>query len=687
MLISTNNILQSIQSSTKIDNDPTKDTNKESIKDKQASTILNSTSNEFKNQSQIKTVQDMVQNVLKELSSNTTSNQSALNSLKNSSVLQDLGSLSKDIQPLTTMIKDEPKLAKFEPVLNQFMTSVKDLDAKTLETKIKQTGIFLESKLLNQAKTTTIDKPLKQLLQDLKSELNKLDIPQAKPILEKITNIESNIKDTPKVLQQEIKDVATQIKQIDPKQLSSNKKDILNKLQGLNTKLEQLNTKPIIQQQNSIDIKSTTNTNIQESIPTQPKVTPQIKEVLTQIKQLVDKLPNGSETTQINRSIDNLISANKQDIQIPIQNSKADAVQLAPLKDALKVLDSIKQPIEELSLQTKTSNMSMVKKQEIVQVDTKLQTTIEQIKVKLDPNQQNQNMQMKDLENLQTNVKDLLQNIKQNPTIRAVLQDINPTFQSSMQNIIDQPKIILPNQQILSQDNLSQNIKNIVNQIKQNIDTQTTQLSQNQSTPLQQLANKLDTMISQPLQNSLLLTPTNQENTKQIISNDMKAVLLVLKEEASSIDTPQAKEIVKQADKMIGQIEYFQALSYASATQSTFLPFIWDSMEEGQISFKKLKEDKFFVQINLTLKEYGKIDLMVILHNQNQLDISMFAQKDEFKNIVQENMPKLKQSINKAGLIASNIRLLDMQKDDDVKKQADHFVEQQQIGQGISIRV
>ncbi len=681
MLISTTNILQSIQSSSKVDNSGNKDVSKESIKNKQASTILDSMPKEFKNQTQSKTVQDMVQNVLKQLSSKTTSNQSALNSLKNSSVLQDLGTLSKDIQPLTTLIKDEPKLSKYEPVLNQFMTSVKDLDAKTLESKIKQTGIFLESKLLNQAKTTKIAQPLKQILTDIKNELIKLDIPQTKPILSKLEQIQTNIKDTPKVLQQDIKDIATSIKQINPQDISSQIKQSVLKLDNLATKLEQtVQTLP----------KEVANKTAEPK-----KLDIQLKDILVQIKDTIKQIPTLQNSTALNKTIDTILVKNQnttpqaqqqienEDIKVPANIIKEAKV---VLQDAIKVLNNIKQPIQDFTQQVKSSNENAITKQQITQIDSKVQTMIKDITVKLE-----QNIQPKQIQSLQTDIKEVLTQVKQNPTIRAVLQNINPTFTSTIQTIIDQPKITIQNElNNMNTNSFTQNIKQIVTMLKQNINNMEQNNSNQNSTqslPLMQLANKLDTMISQPLQNSLLLTPTNQENTKQIISNDMKAVLLQLKDDASSVDTPQSKDIIKHVDKMIGQIEYFQALSYANATQSTFLPFIWDSMEEGEISFKKLKEDKFFVQINLKLKEYGKLDLMVILHDENQLDISIFAQKDEFKKIVQENMQQLKQAINKADLIPVNIRLLDIQKDEDIKNETNSFVNDQQIGQGISIRV
>ena len=40
-------------------------------------------------------------------------------------------------------------------------------------------------------------------------------------------------------------------------------------------------------------------------------------------------------------------------------------------------------------------------------------------------------------------------------------------------------------------------------------------------------------------------------------------------------------------------------------------------LEDGNISMKKADEDKFYCQINLTLKDFGKVDLMLCMIKTN----------------------------------------------------------------------
>jgi hypothetical protein len=681
MQISTNNLLQSIQSSSKIDNSVNKNTNGASIKDKQTSTLLNLTTVTQNDQSQPKQIQDIVQNVLKQLANKETSKQNASNILKNSSVLKQTATLSNDLQNLTTMLKNEPNLVKYENNLKQFLTTIKDLDGVKLEQSIKQSGIFLESKLENLSKNTTINQPLKQLLEDIKVELKKLDTPQSKQLAKTIENIQSNPKLAPKDVQENLKQVVDQIKQIKPEQLTQNTKQIVVKIDNLNQKLQQ-----------SIPKIDTT------QIENNSQLNKETKELLNEIKQTINRLPNvqnKNDLQNIKQTINNILDPKLENKTTQIQNSIQPKLENVNnlVQSSLKLINNIKQPINDVATQIKSSNLSVVQKQDIINIDSKVQSLVKDLN-----NISIENLSTKQVQNLQQKINDLLISIKQNPEIKANLQNINPMTQSSIDNILSMPKIV-PSQQSLMPtlaNDISSNIKNVVDMIKQNITKPSNNnLSQpaNQkadSFPILQLANKLETLLSAPVQNSAILTTTNQEITKQVISNDLKAVLLQLQDDIKStqnIDSANTKEIIKQVDKLIGQIEYFQALSYANATQSTFLPFIWDSMQEGEISFKKLKEDKFFVQINLKLKEYGKLDLMVILHDKNQLDISMFTQKDELKQKVQDNIQSLKYSINKSGLIATNIRLLDLQKDDEIKTKTNNFVQEQQIGHGISIKV
>ena len=112
-------------------------------------------------------------------------------------------------------------------------------------------------------------------------------------------------------------------------------------------------------------------------------------------------------------------------------------------------------------------------------------------------------------------------------------------------------------------------------------------------------------------------------------------------------------------------------------------------LEDGSISMKKKDEEKFYCQINLTLKEFGKVDLMLSLYDKNKLDLTIYAQKEEFKTEIRENIQKLKIALNSVDLIPVNIKLLDMKDEKEKETPSQVYLNNsynQTINSGIDIR-
>ena len=86
------------------------------------------------------------------------------------------------------------------------------------------------------------------------------------------------------------------------------------------------------------------------------------------------------------------------------------------------------------------------------------------------------------------------------------------------------------------------------------------------------------------------------------IQNDMKALLLQVQGELTSKIDSNSQETLKQIDRLITQIEYHQLQSLVSNSNNVYIPFLWDILDEGSISMKKIDEDKFYCEINLSLK-------------------------------------------------------------------------------------
>jgi len=115
-------------------------------------------------------------------------------------------------------------------------------------------------------------------------------------------------------------------------------------------------------------------------------------------------------------------------------------------------------------------------------------------------------------------------------------------------------------------------------------------------------------------------------------------------------------------------------------------------LEDGNILMKKTDEEKFFCQINLTLKDFGKVDLMLGLYDKNKLDMTIYAQREHFKTTIRDNMQKLKIALNNVDLIPVNIKLLDMKEENSKEKPIEIYTENSynqnfDLNSGINIRV
>ncbi|MCX6074275.1 MAG: flagellar hook-length control protein FliK [Campylobacterales bacterium] len=138
------------------------------------------------------------------------------------------------------------------------------------------------------------------------------------------------------------------------------------------------------------------------------------------------------------------------------------------------------------------------------------------------------------------------------------------------------------------------------------------------------------------------------------LHHDLKAQLLSLREEVK-----ESPKIQEQIDQLTTQIDYQQLLSHLSSSTSLYLPFEWDQLQQGSLSIKKAKGDKFYCEINLTLKEYGEMTLIMGLYDENQLEIQVQTEKKELKTLIQEHLGELRAVLVEAGITPRSIRIYD----------------------------
>ena len=147
------------------------------------------------------------------------------------------------------------------------------------------------------------------------------------------------------------------------------------------------------------------------------------------------------------------------------------------------------------------------------------------------------------------------------------------------------------------------------------------------------------------------ITTKSQSEISKVLNQDVKSTLLNISEKSQNAQS------VNAANKMVSQIEMHQMVSSLQGGIQTYMPYIWDGVEGGNVAFKQGKKDKFYAQIDLNFKKFGQINVMVGLVDKRYIDLSVATQTNEFKELILGNSSELKQAISKLGLIVSNFNI------------------------------
>lgn len=515
--------------------------------------------------------------ILKELFTSlkdgTKSNSTIENMLKNSATFKELGNVSTNLSSLVDELSTDENLQKFKPVLENFLKDVKNLDANALKEQIKNSGIFLESKL-----SQTPNSKLENVLTQLQNLVKDINTPQAKQVNELIDKLLQNIKTQT--------NTNTQVSQN-----STATNEFTNNLKTLTSSLQNLN--------NSLN-------------PTQ---TQNLSNLANQLKSLIN------EGTLVESKIENSTNLTDKTTNLANNTTLKDSINL----QTKELLTQIKNDISQ--------NPNMIQNKNILPMIDNL--------LKMD------NLFSKN---------DTIQNFLANSNSSGNLS----TFTS----------------------NFASNLSPLLTTLKESLET----LNPN-NTHLQNHLTKLVDKVEHIIQD-LATTPNGKLDTK--VSEDMKTVLLQMQDELASKTDPKSLEVAKQVDRLLTQIDLHQLTSLVSNSNYVYLPFFWEMLEDGSIEMKQKDEEKFFCQINLTLKEFGKVDLMLGLYDKNKLDLTIYAQREHFKTAIRENIQQLKIALNSVELIPVNVKLLDMKEDNkESSKPTQTYINNynnQDLSSGIDIR-
>jgi len=221
----------------------------------------------------------------------------------------------------------------------------------------------------------------------------------------------------------------------------------------------------------------------------------------------------------------------------------------------------------------------------------------------------------------------VLQSIEQNPA----------TVKTSLEQIVDKK--------------IPTDIKNIIENIKSTIQNSDSLFSK----PAKVIFDELSL-----LKSSNRLSP--KQHIEEILSNDFKSALHKAGDEISKSTIVNQSEALKQVDKLLLQIDYYQLVSHLSNSSSLYLPFNWEDMQDGNISIKQAQKGKFYCDIDLKLKEYGELRLRLALYDKNQLNIHINSESDELKSIIKENLPILRKSLVDSQITPREIRFFNKSK-------------------------
>ena len=153
------------------------------------------------------------------------------------------------------------------------------------------------------------------------------------------------------------------------------------------------------------------------------------------------------------------------------------------------------------------------------------------------------------------------------------------------------------------------------------------------------------------------VTPKSAEETAKVLQNDVKSALLNMQSKS-----PDASPVKDAASKLLAQIEMHQLASAVTGGVQTYLPYVWEGVEGGNIRFKQGKKQKHYAQIDLNFQNFGQINIMVALSENKYIDLAIATQKEEFKDLILSGAKELKRAIGEQGLIVSNFSLKTMPK-------------------------
>ena len=611
--------------------------------------------NQLADSSKNRSVQHILANLFNDITQGTKSNETILNLLKNANVFKEITQFPKELQALSNLVKSDPSLNAFQSKLDNFMLNITQIDENTLKTQINNSGIFLESKI--STALGNLSHNITQTLLELKQALLNTPFLDSNNAVKLIDSLLNNANSS------------------NPTMMLNDLKTLLSTLKNMISQLETPNAQTNAVVQTVLKLENLFNKEFQThpafnntNVTIKPEVANELKSIFSQLQTYFS-----ATQTQASNELTSLLDKLTQTQNI-IQNPNF-------INESKTILAQLKQ-LPQMQAAFAYHSQS----NQIANLSTQLETIINQL-ISQQPQMPNTPLNISPLsQEVNTQLKTILTQLQNalshfSPTTHntaPLLQLIENSLQA--QNLSQSHRLLNNLQQLLTQLNSTEPFGNALSSNKQNQE-------------LLNLVNKFESIVTKEVLNNPTFTaPHNALNLlKDELSHDMKAVLLQLQKEISSgVQNQTTQEMLKHIDKLLVQIDYNQLMSLTSNANTLYLPFLWDLLEEGTITTAKGEKDKFYCQINLKLKEHGKLDLLVVVYDKN-IEITMHAQQEAFKKHLQSNLQQLKQNLSSVGLIPLSIKLYDLKEQNESNNPKDEFSfineYAQDLNLGINIRV
>ena len=392
-----------------------------------------------------------------------------------------------------------------------------------------------------------------------------------------------------------------------------------------------------------------------------------LENLLQNISNLIKTIdtPEAKNSSQI---IDNILK------NIPKDGSLKGSELLNNLKTLVSSLQNLSSSLNSNQTQTLNNLSNELKNfiQNGVMIESKTENLVPKTQTQT-PQTEDVNIENTQIKNLINNqVKELLTQIKQDLTQNQnIIQ--NKNILPLIDKLISLPDLFSKSEAILNSVQNS-NISNFSNNFATNLNPLLTALKESlqainpKNIEIQNQINSLIKKVENIIQE---YTNNNLDNPKdnQKLDNDFKSILLKMQDEVAQKTDIKSQDSLKTINNLLTQIDMQQLTSLVSNSNFVYIPFFWEMLEDGTVEIKEKEEDKFFCQIKLTLKDFGKIDLMLSMYDENKLDMTIYAQREHFKVTLRDNLQKLKLALNEANIIPMNVKLLDMKEESETQEQ------------------